>query len=368
MKQSKFLGRKFLISLICIFFLILFAFLITDGFFNLDRDAKIYAVDARDMIGQRTSSLLFEINIFPQDIGDDLLFLSELSSLNGVFDSTGESKEKAIKNLEEDFLNYIKGSTAYYQLRYIDETGQEIVRVEFDGEDYYLVSKNKLQNKAHRHYFSETIKLNKEEVYLSRMDLNIENRVIENRGTKEYPVYVPTIRVATPVFDDKENNKGIIIANIYADYFLDDVRSAQRQGENVLLIDKEGYYLAHPNREKEFAFMFDKEDNFYNDYPKISKELLLNLDKRMFESDEFIFSFKYIYPIAGNSKISDEDYSWILVTVSDKTELNNTMKNLKSNYLYFLLFSGLVILIIIVLVFVVVFTSFNNKLKRGKKK
>ncbi len=358
MKQNKFLSRKFLISLICILFLVLFAFLITDGFFNLDRDAKIYAADAKDMIDQRTSSLLFEINIFPQDIGDDLLFLSELSSLNDVFDSTRESKEKAVNNLEEDFLNYIKGSTAYYQLRYIDENGQEIVRAEFDGKDYYLVPKNKLQNKANRYYFSETIKLNKGKVYLSPLDLNIENEIIENRGTEDNPEYVPTIRTATPVFTD-EKLKGIIIFNMYADYFLDDVRRAQRDGENVLLIDKQGYYLAHPNREKEFAFMFDKEDNFYNDYPEVSEELLLDLNKRMFESDEFIFSFKYIYPIVGNAKTYnlDEDYSWILVTVSDKIELNNTVKNLKSDYLYFLLFSGLVILIIVVLVFVLVFRS-----------
>ncbi len=366
--QNKFLSRNFLIILICILFLILFAFLITDGFFNLNRDTKIYSADAKDMIDQRTSSLLFEINIFPQDIGDDLSFFSELSSLNDVFDSTGESKAKAIKNLEEDFLNYIKGSTAYYQLRYIDETGQEIVRAEFNGEDYYLVPKNKLQNKVNRYYFNETIKLNKGEVYLSPLDLNIENGIIENRGTDENPVYVPTMRTAIPVFSD-EKLKGIVIFNVYADYFLDDVRSAQREGENVLLIDKQGYYLAHPNREKEFAFMFNKEDNFYNDYPKVSKELLLDLNKRVFESEEFIFSFKYIYPIARSAKIYnlDEDYSWILVTVSDKNELNNTVKNLKTNYLYFLLFSGLIIIIIIVLVFVVVFTSPENKSIRGKR-
>ena len=360
--RNKFLSRKFLISLICILFLILFAFLIIDGFFNLNRDTKIYSADAKDMIDQRTSSLLFEINIFPQDIGDDLLFLSELSSLNDVFDSTSESKEKAIRSLEDDFLNYIKGSTAYYQLRYIDETGQEIVRAEFDGKNYYLVSKNKLQNKAHRYYFQEAVKLNKEEVYVSPLDLNIENGVIENRGTEENPIYVPTIRTATPVFSD-EKLKGIVLFNIYADYFLDDIRTAQRQGEKVFLINKEGNYLAHPDREKEFAFMFNREDNFFEDYPEISKKVLLDLNKRVFESNEFIFSFKYIYPIAGTAKIYglDKDYSWILVTISEKTELNNTMKNLKSDYLYFLLFSGLVILIIVVLVFVLVFSGSGGR-------
>ena len=363
MKYNKFLSRKFLISLICVLFLILFAFLIIDGYLNLDRDEKIYTAEAKDMIDQRISSLLAEINIFPQNIGDDLLFLSELSSLEEVLDSTGEAKEQAIKNLENDLLNYIKGSVAYYQLRYIDEAGQEIIRAEFDGNNYYLVPKDKLQNKAHRYYFSETIKLNKGETYLSQLDLNIENGIIENRGTEENPEYVPTIRTATPVFS-KEELKGIVIFNIYADYFLDDIREAQREGENIFLIDKEGYYLAHPNREKEFAFMFDKEDTFYKDYPEVSKNIFLDLSKRLFESDEFIFSFKHIYPIVRNYEISNGDYSWVLITVSEKVELNNTVSKLKTNYLYFLLFSGLFILIILVLVFVLVFRDHEDGGKR----
>ena len=79
--QNKFLSRKFLIILICVLFIALFAFLITNSYLNLNRDEKIHTADMKDMIDQRTSLLLFEINIFPQDIGDDLLFLSELSIL-----------------------------------------------------------------------------------------------------------------------------------------------------------------------------------------------------------------------------------------------------------------------------------------------
>ena len=359
--KDKCLSRKFLISLICILFLVLFAFLMITTISNLKMDEKIHIAEAKDMVSQRTNSLLFEMNIFPQNTESDLLFLSELSSLKNVFDSTDKSREKAIKDLEYDFMKYIKSSTNYYQLRYIDETGQEIVRVESDGNDYKTILKDKLQNKKGEYYFSETIKLNKGEVYLSPLDLNIENEVIENRGTEENPIYVPTIRAATPVFNDDGALKGIVIFNVYANYFLDDIREAYRQGENVLLIDKEGNYLAHPNREKEFAFMFDREDNFYKDYPEVSKEILLNMNKRMFESDEFIFSFEHVYPIAGNSKISNKDYSWILVSVSDKTELRDTIKNLKTNSLYFLLFSGLVILIIIFLVFVLVFNGKGDK-------
>ncbi len=366
MKRNKFISRKFLISLICILFLLLLTFLIINGYLGLNRDLKIHSASAIDMINQRTTSLLFEMNIFPQDIGDDLLFLSELSSLKRVISSEGEARNPAIESLENDFLTFLKGSAAYYQLRYLDENGDEIVRTEFDGNNYKLVPENELQNKKDRYYFNETIGLNDGEVYLSRLDLNIENGIIENRGTEENPVYVPVIRVATPVFSNRKL-KGIVIFNIYANYFLDDIRRAKRDGEGVFLIDKEGYYLAHPDREKEFAFMFDGSDNFYNDYPEVSREIALDPNKKIFKSEDLIFSFKYIYLTALGARINNlnEDYSWILVTVSEKTEINQTLGKLKKDYLYFLLFSGLVILIIIVLVFVLVFKS--PELLGGKK-
>ena len=121
MKRNKFISRNFLISLIGILFILLLTFLIINGYLNLNRDLKIHSASAIDMIDQRTTSLFFEMNIFPQDIGDDLLFLSELSSLKKVISSEGEARNSAIESLENDFLTFLKGSAAYYQLRYIDE-------------------------------------------------------------------------------------------------------------------------------------------------------------------------------------------------------------------------------------------------------
>lgn len=375
--KTNFLNKKLLCGIILLLFVILFAFLITDGYFNLDRDVKIYSADAIDIINQRMTSLLFEMNIFPQYIGNDLLFLSRLSSLKKVVNSEG-GRDNVIKDLKGDFLEFLKGSTAYYQLRYIDENGDEIVRIEFDGNNYKTVPEDKLQNKANRYYFTETIDLAKGEIYLSPLDLNIENGIIENRGTEENPIYIPIMRATTPVFDMQGNKKGIILFNIYTDYFLDDIRRSQRQGETVFLINKEGYYLAHSDREKEFAFMFDRDDNFYNDYPEISRETLLSFDERRFESDDLIFSFKYIHPTVGNVGIHrgsekilgekpEEQYYWILVSISDKNGINDTIKELRSEYIYFLLFSGLIALIIVFLIFIAVFRGFDNKDFRGKR-
>jgi len=368
-RVRKFIGRKFLIGLICVFFFVLFVFLMSDGYFGLDRDIKIHAADVRGMIDQRMTSLLFEMNIFPQYTGNDLLFISRLSSLRRVVLS-GEAENLRI--LEGDFLEFLKQSAAYYQLVYIDESGNEIVGVEFDDDIYETISREDLRDMSGTDYFIETINLNEGEVFISRLDL--EEGESDGEGER---ASIPIMKSAAPVFDENGVRKGIVFLSFYANYFLDDIRRFQRQGEEMFLIDKEGYYLAHPNREKEFAFISKGDENFYDDYPKVTEEVLLDFDERRFESEDSIFTFRYLYPTAGDFRIHkgsetvlgenpEERYFWVLVSVTDKSEIDSMPDKLRSDYLYFLLFSGTVILIIIVLVFLLVFKVPGVKVLGGE--
>jgi len=367
MLKTKFIGRKLLVGIILLLFVVLLVFLITDGYFNLDRDIKISSADAVDIIDRRMVSLLSEVNIFPQFVGHDLIFLSKLSSLKKVI-SSGEVSE----DLENDFLEFIKQSTSYYQLGYIDNEGNEILKLEYNGRNYRIIPREELGNKRNEDYFVETSKFNEREVFISQINLNSIEGNIENLD------YFPVILSSVPLFSESGERAGVIFLSFYADYFLNDIRNFQREGEEVFLINEEGYYLAHPNREKEFAFASGREDSIYNDYPEISEEILFDFDKRRFESDNLIFSFRYIYPTAGDFEVHkgskkifgenpEESYFWILISVSDKNEIDSTVKELKSKYLYFLLFSGLIILIIVVLISVAVFKGFDNKDFKRKK-
>ena len=96
MKNNYFV-KKFFVGLIYVLFLILVAFWMVDGYFDLKRELKLYDADAKDAIDQRLASLFSEINDFPKTVGDDLLFLRRLSSLNNVLNSVGsQSKDEAI--------------------------------------------------------------------------------------------------------------------------------------------------------------------------------------------------------------------------------------------------------------------------------
>ncbi|MCH7850129.1 MAG: cache domain-containing protein [Nanoarchaeota archaeon] len=375
--NNNLLNKKLLYGVILLLFAILFLFLIFDGYFELDRDIRIYSAEAVDIIDQRITSLLFEVNVFPQFAGDDLIFLSKLSSFKKVAYSTEDSNVNLV-DLENDFLAFLKESTAYYQLGYIDGQGNEIVKVEYDRKNYMVITKEHLGNEKDEFYFTEAFNFDYKDFYISRISLNVKDEEIENRGTIENPEYVPIVLVATPVFDENKKKMGVVFLSFYADYFLADIRNFQREGEEIFLINEGGDYLAHSNREKEFAFIFGGDENIYKDYPEITQEILFDYYERRFETSDLIFSFRYLYPTIGGFRVNEfsentfgrnpeESNFWVLVSVSDKSVIDNTVKELKSKYLYFLLFSGLIVFIIILLIFVAVFKGFDSKSFREKK-
>ena len=67
----------------------------------------------------------------------------------------------------------------YDQIRYIDASGNEKIRINIDENGGYAVPDKDLQNKKDRYYFTETIKLKDQYVYVSPLDLNIEQGEIE---------------------------------------------------------------------------------------------------------------------------------------------------------------------------------------------
>src|SRR3990167_3513375 len=87
-----------------------------------------------------------------------------------------DSKEfsRLRKRLEQVIFIISQTRPYYYQIRYIDEKGREIVRVDSDGKTSTSIPFDKLQDKGDRYYFIEAMKYPKGSCYVSPMDLNIE--------------------------------------------------------------------------------------------------------------------------------------------------------------------------------------------------
>ncbi|WP_290493453.1 MULTISPECIES: sensor histidine kinase [unclassified Leeuwenhoekiella] len=127
------------------------------------------------------------------------------------------------------YLDIMKGISDYYQFRYIDSTGQELLRIERDGKTQKLVE-GKLQNKAGRKYFERGTKLKHGEIYLSEINLNRENGQLEESR-------LPVIRAIAPIYSESGDKLGIVVINFNLTNLLNRLK-VQLTESNFYLVDQ----------------------------------------------------------------------------------------------------------------------------------
>ena len=145
--------------------------------------------------------------------------------------------------MAERLLAELEAKPSYAQFRIIgiEDGGREILRIDHSGPNgaIRLVPDAELQRKGERPYFRDTISKGANEIYVSALDLNQENGVIETP-------HVPTLRIGTPLLGPDGKPFGIVIVNVDMRPALDRVRSSVRQGEAIYVVNGRGDYLVHP--------------------------------------------------------------------------------------------------------------------------
>jgi len=150
----------------------------------------------------------------------------------------------------------------YYQVRLLDLSGQELVRVNYIGMKAHLVVQEYLQDKSKRPYFQKTLSLLPHEIYVSPLNLNVENEVVEEP-------WKPTLRLSTKIYDSRGSAKAILVLNYQATNLLDELAGLEQihQG-SINLLNRQGYWLFGGEKDKSWAFMFDKDYRFGQTYPE----------------------------------------------------------------------------------------------------
>jgi len=113
-----------------------------------------------------------------------------------------------LQQLQVEFMRFSNRKQLYDQIRYLDNTGKEILKVVFNQGQASLVSFSGLQDKSDRYYFSDVMDLERGEMYASTFDLNVEHGVVE-------VPYKPVIRFAVPVFDIDGLRNGVVVLNYF---------------------------------------------------------------------------------------------------------------------------------------------------------
>ena len=289
-------------------------------------------------------------------IRSDLMILAaqnELQALLGPTDPTGTEQWR--QATAKEYLSVSLQKQLYDQIRYIDATGQEIVRVNFNKGQPKQVENEKLQNQAKRYYFNDTFQLPQGAVFVSPLDLNIE------RGKIEQPLK-PMIRFGTPVFDSQGRKRGIVILNYLGDKFIKNLRQENSTTlGKTLLLNADGFWLKGLKPEDEWGFMYDdrKEKTFANTFSEAWKRMNV-ADSGQFHTADGLFTFATIHPLlavqgsqsstgsadafqASQGRVNAKAYQWKIVSFIPLEGLNAS--NYKALNRSLLLYAGLVVLI-----------------------
>ncbi|MES0371932.1 MAG: diguanylate cyclase [Mariprofundaceae bacterium] len=263
-----------------------------------------------------------------KNIISDLLVLSEDNDLNHMLDDPDDDIEEHIYALNNEYPILISHKKIYDQVRLIDQAGQEIIRVEKEGDGAYLVPEKELQNKASRYYFNKTMALEPKNIFISPFDLNVEH------GKIEKPLK-PMIRFAVPITDHEENKLGMLILNYLGNNLLKTIEdiSITSTGKAILL-NSDGYWLKGLKPEDEWGFMYpDKKDRVFSaQYGDAWKQISAE-ESGQFVSADGMFTFITIRPLSGYSSnaASSSDYHWKLISFIPTETLNGYADKLKKN-------------------------------------
>ncbi|MCF6285857.1 MAG: ATP-binding protein [Candidatus Hydrogenedentes bacterium] len=259
----------------------------------------LFSTDKAEMRDRRREELhtvrLQAANIDRDILGasSDLAILAHGRAMEKLWDDTGELVPEAVADLSRDFQDLSRSRRLYDQVRLLDDTGMEIIRVNTINDLPVLVPSEKLQNKRDRHYFNEAFKLNSGEVFVSPLDLNVED------GKIEEPIK-PMLRFATPVFDQSGRKRGIVLLNHFGIYMLDRFasQSSTLKSSQAMLLNAKGYWLKAPNPEDEWGFMYEdkKGRSFPAVYPD-AWEQLKSEESCQFITPDGMFTAETVYPL-----------------------------------------------------------------------
>jgi PAS domain S-box-containing protein len=312
-----------------------FSFIILSTYLNgvFDKIENSYQKDA-----EKHNKLLYnqiEKNLL--NIKKDLIYIS--NSYTYFFDNTNYTYKDKLELFSQSFKIMSESRKVYSQIRFIDTQGFEVIRVEYKNSISKIIEKDKLQNKEDRYYFKESLTLNKDEIYLSKFDLNIEN------GQIDVP-YNPTLRLSTPITNKKNEIIGYIVINYLGNELLADLKL--HDDINTLFLNIDSYYLLGFKPEDEWAFMFNKNISFQNTYPNIWKEFRKVQGEHSFNTFQnnihfYMHNINPVEIISPNRKTKSRR-DWTIVSYVDHEKILNQFYDFLFSLKYLLIGFGFIIL------------------------
>ena len=283
--------------------------------FALEYRAQVGADRAR-LLSQETSVVQRGVRRVEREMEiatGDLYFVTDL-----VAEVVDDEAPDRLAALERGLLAFVRRRPGYIHIRFIGATGQEILSVENAPGGPRITPRSERQDKSDRSYFTDAMRLEPGEVFVSAMERNIE------RGVLEEP-YKPVVRLATPVADAAGQLRGIVVLNAHGGHFLSGFeRNTDEPGIRRMIINSDGYWLQR-RPEVEWGFVLEEGRSFQRTFPEVWSQMLAS-PQGQGESSEGLFYFDTVtsQPAASQTDAeAQEPLFWIFVSLVPRQLLND---------------------------------------------
>lgn len=290
-------------------------------------------------------------------VNADLLTATNHPMSQLLYIGNESEKMEAEQRLELFCAGLLDYNRIFSQARFVDVEGNELLNVMFERGKATVVPQHDLQFKGHRYYVQEATGLKKNEIYVSRFDLDI------SKGEAVIP-FRPVVRFVSPVFCDNGVKHGYFILNLLGKNLLDGIKTTgDENGWKNYFINSKGYYLLGPKSEDEWQFVFDtiSARRFDVDYPRLYKEV--SKDKNgILENKYGIFEYYNVNATelsvyAGRTVVHNDH--WLIISHLNEKAIESGIRQLFGGL--DLLFISLILIILMTLAGYLAISSHRRK-------
>lgn len=197
------------------------------------------------------------------NIGELVGQLDLLANLPASRSYAAGASPGVLERIAGGYVALMEAFPIYDQVRFLDQSGRELVRINNTPAGPVQVPDAELQDKSERPYFRDTMALAPGLTYISPFDLNIEHGVIELPEK-------PMVRLAQSLRDADGHQVGVIVTNLRGQVLLDRFRTLMHGAAGApMLLDESGGVLTGPIPGDAFAFQRDPARTFAKAFPQV---------------------------------------------------------------------------------------------------
>jgi len=305
----------------------------------------IFSLETKNNVRAIESSEQYNVKIQGREIGavfksivSDISYLSRQSELHEFLMKPAHKEVVA-----RDWVAFSKKREVYEQIRFIKSSGMEAIRVHLNNREPLIIPDKNLRNMTDAYYFKETLKLDRDGIFVSRFLVNTAY------DKPEVPPK-PIIRIGAPVIDAKGTKKGVVIIDYLGERIINNLRQNLSQFQSyMMLLNPEGYWLIGMMPQKEYNAAH-KNITFRKDFPD-AWDVISTKEDGQFYDEKGLFTFNTVFGLSGKGAIASgpgqdadhagrEGLSWKLISYMPNDRLTALNKPIRSNLtlLYFFLF------------------------------